>query len=116
MAKMLDGKLEALNVCGPGGAEPVGQPTPAEREEEEEEEERARTLKEQQAKAERPNKPVTAFVPRTVKRSAPKPTARPAVIKPVNGSANAPASTAPTPAAAPAITAPVSAAPQGGCD
>ena len=26
MAKMADGKLEALNVTGPGGAEPQGQP------------------------------------------------------------------------------------------
>jgi len=108
MAKMPDGKLEALNVSGPGGAEPAGQPTPAEREEEEEEE-RARALKEQQAQAERPKKPVVAFVPRTVKRAAPKPAARPGVTKPANGSANAPVSTAPASGAASASSAPAAA-------
>ena len=106
MAKMADGKLEALNVTGPGGVEPQGQPTPAEREEmEEEEEERARAKAVALAKmeAERPKKPATAFVPRTVKRPAPKSTARPAVKKPAP-SAPAPADglASAAPAAAPA--------------
>jgi len=113
MAKMEDGKLEALHVTGPGGAEPKGQPTPAEREEqEEEEEERARALKEQEAKAGRPKKLVTAFLPRTVKRAAPKPKPRPAATTPANGAASGPASSAlPAPASetAPTSTAPAAA-------
>ena len=108
MAKMADGKLEALNVTGPGGVEPQGQPTPAEREEmEEEEEERARAKAAALAKmeAERPKKPATAFVPRTVKRPAPKSTARPAVKKPAP-SAPAPADGLASAAAAAAPAAP----------
>ena len=116
MAKMADGKLEALNVTGPGGAEPQGQPTPAEREEQEEEEEeraKARAAAKAKADAERPKKPVTAFVPRTVKRAAPKSTTRPPFKKPAaNGAASGPASSAPTaPASAdgPASAAPAAA-------
>ena len=71
IGKMADGKLEALNVTGPDGAEPEGQMHPDDKEEMEK-----ASLKAKAEKEPRP-KPYTAFVPRTVKRPAAKPVAKP---------------------------------------
>ena len=98
MGKMQDGKLEALQVSGPGGAEPKGQKRPSsDSDDDDDEAEKTKApLKAQQPEPKR-TKPATTFVPRTVKRPAGKPAPKPAP-KPAATAAASPAAAAAPPA------------------
>ena len=113
MGKMQDGKLEALKVSGPGGAEPKGQKRPSsDSDDDDDEAEKAKAPLEAQQPEPKRTKPATTFVPRTVKRPAGKPAPKPAP-KPTATAAGSPAAAAAAPAPPTSSSAPPPALPEG---